>query len=60
MEHFYYKTDAVYGAMRKLAVQQQQAAGAVQARCCKFLTRHFKKKTACARMRRAPCAAEKV
>jgi translation initiation factor 3 subunit C len=24
MEHFYYKTDAVYGAMRKLCIQQQQ------------------------------------
>ena len=32
MEHFYYKTDAVYDAMRKLAVQQQQAANAVQVR----------------------------
>ena len=32
LEHFYYKTDAVYEAMRKLAVQQQQAAGAVQVR----------------------------
>ena len=32
MEHFYYKTDAVYGAMRKLAVQQQQAANLLQAR----------------------------
>ena len=30
MEHFYYKTDAVYDAMRKLAVQQQQAANLVQ------------------------------
>jgi hypothetical protein len=29
-EHFYYKTDAVYDAMRKLAVAQQEAANAVQ------------------------------
>ncbi|KAK9812688.1 hypothetical protein WJX72_002071 [[Myrmecia] bisecta] len=26
VEHFYYKTDVVYDAMRKLAIQQQQAA----------------------------------
>lgn len=24
IQHFYYKTDVVYGAMRKLALQQQQ------------------------------------
>ena len=30
IEHFYYKTDAVYGAMRKLALQQKEAANAVQ------------------------------
>ncbi|BDA51264.1 Eukaryotic translation initiation factor 3 subunit C [Coccomyxa sp. Obi] len=30
MEHFYYKTDAVYDAMRKLAITQQQAANVVQ------------------------------
>ncbi|CAL8466376.1 g5912 [Coccomyxa elongata] len=30
MEHFYYKTDAVYDAMRKLAIAQQQAANVVQ------------------------------
>lgn len=32
MEHFYYKTDAVYDAMRKLAVSQQEAANVVQVR----------------------------
>ena len=32
IEHFYYKTDAVYGAMRKLALQQKEAANAVQVR----------------------------
>ncbi len=32
MEHFYYKTDAVYDAMRKLAIAQQQAANVVQVR----------------------------
>ena len=31
-EHFYYKTDAVYDAMRKLAVAQQEAANVVQVR----------------------------
>jgi len=30
IEHFYYKTDAVYDAMRKLALQQKEAANAVQ------------------------------
>ena len=33
IEHFYYKTDAVYGAMRKLALQQKEAANAVQVGC---------------------------
>ena len=32
MEHFYDKTDAVDDAMRKLAVQQQQAANLLQPR----------------------------
>ena len=36
MEHFYYKTDAVYDAMRKLAVQQQEAANAVQVCALQF------------------------
>jgi hypothetical protein len=36
MEHFYYKTDAVYDAMRKLAVAQKEAANVVQVcRCWK-------------------------
>ena len=30
IEHFYYKTDAVYDAMRKLALQQKEAANVVQ------------------------------
>lgn len=30
MEHFYYKTDAVYDAMRKLTVAQKEAANVVQ------------------------------
>lgn len=36
MEHFYYKTDAVYDAMRSLAIAQQQAANVVQVR--KFIS----------------------
>lgn len=31
VEHFYYKTDAVYDAMRKLTVAQQTAAAAAAA-----------------------------
>lgn len=31
IEHFYYKTDAVYDAMRKLTLQQQQEAAAAAA-----------------------------
>ncbi len=31
VEHFYYKTDAVYSAMRKLAMQQRQADAAAAA-----------------------------
>lgn len=30
IEHFYYKTDAVYDAMRKLALAQKEAANVVQ------------------------------
>jgi len=30
VEHFYHKTDAVYGTMRRLAVAQHEAANLVQ------------------------------